>query len=322
MRNGSRRRFLATTGTSIAAIPLAARAQPALTKIAVATAATDSGMPPLIAEKTGIYRKYGLDVDVQLMTSGAAIVAAVIGGTLQMGATSVVGVVTAHTKGVPLQIVAPTSLYLSERANAGIIVVTKDSPVKAGADLNGKTIASPAFGDLLSTSTLAWIDRNGGDAKTVRQIELPPAATPAALASGRIDAAAINEPRLSEMLQSGAFRAIGKAYDTIAPRFLIACFVAVADFADKHADLIRRFARAHHETNVFANGHLDQTAVWLAETAKLDPDDIRRGRREVFAESLAVPDVQQVIDATARFRLIALPFDARELISPAVLDLR
>lgn len=320
MIHGSRRAFLAATGVLCASVPQAVHAQ-ALTRVMLGTAPTDSGMPPVIAQRTGIYRRYGLDVDVQFMGSGAALVAAVIGGTLQIGTTSTIGLVTAHAKGIPLQIIAPTSIYLSENPGE-LLLVRKDASIRTGADMNGKTIASPAIGDLISTATLAWIDQHGGDAKTVHAIELPSAATPAALAAGRIDAAAMNEPRLSEALQSGNFRAIGKPYDAIASRFLVACFVVTAEFGRANVDLIQRFARAHHDTNVYANAHQAETAEWLSEIAKLDPAAIQRGRREIFAETLAPSDVQHVIDAVARFKLIERPFDARELISPAVLNLR
>jgi NitT/TauT family transport system substrate-binding protein len=316
----ARRTFLAAAAASCVATPAALRAQ-TTAHLLLGTAPTDSGMPPVIAQKTGIYRRNGLDVDVQFMGSGAALVAAVVGGTLQIGTTSTIGIVTAHTKGIPLQVIAPTAIYLSEKPGE-LILVRKETSIRSGADLNGRTIASPALGDLISTSTLAWIDQTGGDSKTVHQIELPSAATPAALAAGRIDAAAMNEPRLSEAMQSGNFRAIGKPYDAIAPRFLIACFVVLADYATTHVDTIQRFARAHHETNLFANAHQDQTAVWLSEVAKLDPEAIKRGRRANFADTLAVTDLQRVVDAAARFRLIEHPFDAKELISPAVLNLR
>jgi NitT/TauT family transport system substrate-binding protein len=316
----SRRVFLATAGTLCTAAPAALVAQP-LARLVVGTAPTDSGMPPVIAQRTGIYRRNGLDVDLQFMNSGAALTAAVVGGTLQISATSLMGLVTAHAKGIPFQIVAPTTIYLSEKPGE-LLLVRKDAPLRTGADLNGKTIASPALGDLLSTSTFAWIDQNGGDSKTVRQVELPSAATQAALEAGRIDAAAMNEPRLSEAIRSGNFRVLGKPYDAIAPRFLVTAFVAMGDFVNAHVDTIQRFARAHRETNAFANAHPEQTAVWLAEVAKIDPDVIQHGRREVFAESLVVADVQRVVDAAARYKAIDRPFDAREMISPVLLNLR
>jgi hypothetical protein len=71
----ARRTFLAAAAASCVATPAALRAQ-TTAHLLLGTAPTDSGMPPVIAQKTGIYRRNGLDVDVQFMGSGAALVVA------------------------------------------------------------------------------------------------------------------------------------------------------------------------------------------------------------------------------------------------------
>ena len=255
------------------------------------------------------------------MTSGAALSAAVAGGSLQIAGSSVMGLITAHTRGVPFQIVAPGTVYVSDKT-AELLLVRKDAPIHTGADMNGKTIASPALGDLLSTAILSWIDQNGGDVKTVRQIELPSAATQAALESGRIDAAGFVEPRLSEALRGGNVRVLAKPLDAIGKRFMISAEFATADFINANRDVIARFAKAQCEANAFANAHPDQTAPWLADFAKIDVDAILHGRREIFDETMIVDNLQRVIDAAARYKVIAQSFDARDMISPVVLNAR
>lgn len=292
-----------------------------LVPLTVGDPPSDPGLTPLVGIRTGIYRRYGIDVTIQTMPSGAAISAAVAGGALHVGGSSLMGLINAHVHGLPFQIVAPASIYVSERS-AEAIVVRKDAPIRAAADLDGKTVASPALGDLLASATLAWIDANGGDAKSVHQIELNPAATPAALAAGRIDAAAIQEPRLTEMLRSGDVRVLGKPYDVIAKRFLNAALFSTTDFVNDNRDLISRFSRATLEVNAFANEHPDQTAPWLAEFTKVDLDSIQHSTRALFGTSLTVADVQLVVDAAARFKIIDHAFDASELISPLALTSR
>jgi NitT/TauT family transport system substrate-binding protein len=253
------------------------------------------------------------------MSSGAAISAAIAGGALQVGGSNLMGVINAHIRGLPFRIVAPVSVYLTDHA-AEAIVCRKDATIRGAADLTGKTIASPAIGDLLSTAAMAWIDANGGDTKQVHQVEIPPSATAAALESGRIDAAVIQEPRLTELIRSGNVRLLGKPYDVIGKRFLNAVQIATADFVTANRDLIVRFAKASLEVNVFANAHQDQTAPWLSEFAKVPLDTILHSNRAVFAETLSVADIQLVIDAAARLKLIATAFDARELIAAPLLS--
>lgn len=315
----SRRSILIGAGAAYCIVPTVALAQ-ANVHLAVGTAPLDSGIPPLVGVRGGFFRRVGLDVDVQALNSGAAMAAAVAGGALQIAASSLMGLITAHTKGIPFQIVAPEAVYLTDSPTT-ILLVRKDAPFRTGADLNGKTIASPALGDLQSTATFAWIDSNGGDAKTVRHVELPPAAVVAALEANRVDAATLPEPRLSDAIHGGAVRTLAKVFDAISKRFLVSAEFAMADYISANHDVIQRYARAQHESTIFANAHQSQTAPWLAEFAKVDVEAVLRSKREVFDESIVLAHIQVVIDAAARYKVIDRGFDAREIVSPAVLNL-
>lgn len=315
--SGPRSAFLASATAAACMAPRDVRAQQ-LTKLLIGDPPSDPGITPVVGIKTGIYHKYGIDLTIQAMSSGAAISAAIAGGALQLGGSNLMGVINAHIRGIPFQIVAPVSVYLTDRA-AEALVVRKDASIRTAGDLTGKTIASPAIGDLLSTATMAWIDANGGDSKQVHQIEIPPSATAAALDAGRIDAAVIQEPRLTDLIRSGNVRLLGKPYDVIGKRFLNAVVIAMADFVSANRDTIERFAKATLEVNAFANAHPELTAPWLSEFSKVPLETILHSNRAVFAETLSVADIQLVVDAAVRLKLIANPFDARELIAPAAL---
>jgi NitT/TauT family transport system substrate-binding protein len=290
--------------------------------MSVGTVPTDAGIGPVIAQRGGFYRRFGLDVDVVFMNSGSAMSAAMIGGSLQVGGTTLMSLIASHIKGIPFQIIGPGNIYVSAKPSE-LLVVRKDSTIRNGADLSGKTVASPALGDLFSIAMHAWVDQNGGDSKTLREIELPTAATPAALDAGRIDAAVLPEPLLSQTLNAGATRVLGKPYDAIGTRFPIAANFALPDFVNANRDAVQRFYRAMVQANAFGNAHPDQTAPWLAEITKIDVATINRGHREVLADrGVVVSEVQRVIDAAARYKAIDRAFDARDLISPAVLNLK
>lgn len=319
MTSFSRSTFLVGITASAAAPARTASAQ--TTQLSVANAPIDSGMTPIVAQRAGFYKKYGLDVQLVTMNSGAAVSAAVVGGALQIGSSSLPGVIAAHTKGVPFQLVTPASVYISDHPS-DVLLVRADAPIHKAADLNGKTIASPALHDLLSTTTLAWIDQNGGDSKSVHQIELPPSATSPALQAGRIDGAGVSEPRVSEMVASGVGRVLGKPYDVIARTFQISGFFALPDMIAANSDAIVRLARAHHDANIFANAHHDQTAVWLSEAANVDLSAVQHAQRAYFADHLDPATIQPVIDASAKFGLIDKSFSARDIISPVVAALK
>jgi NitT/TauT family transport system substrate-binding protein len=203
-----------------------------------------------------------------------------------------------------------------------VLCVRSDAGFKNAADLNGKTVAVTAIGDLLSTSTLAWIDQNGGTASTVKLVEFPPSAQAAALETGRVQAAALAEPFLSTALATGTVKVFAKIFDAVAPKFLVAAYFGMADYINANRDTVGRFATAMSEGDAFANAHPDQTLPWLIEFAKVDPAVAKRARREVFATAIDPALIQTEIDALVRLKILDRGFDGRDMISPVALNVR
>lgn len=315
----TRRAFAAAAAAAAVAGPRIVRAQ-TLIPIAEGTTLTDDSSAMLYAAHDGLFRKAGLDVAISAMSSGAAISAAVAGGSLQIGQSSLIGLITAHAKGLPFQLIAPGHIYQTE-APTELLLVRKDSPIQTARDLNGKTVAAVAINDLNSTSIQAWMDANGGDSKTVKQVELPLTTQIAALEAGRVDAAQLGEPTLTNAMRTGNFRVLGKSYDAIGLRFLVAAYFATAAWASANRDAVQRFARVMRVANAYANAHHDVTAPILADFVKVDVSTVQRSTRVVFADTVLPSDLQPMISIAVKAKMIDRAFDARELISPAVLNL-
>src|SRR6202034_958562 len=128
--------------------------------------------------------------DLQKMGSDTAIIAALVGGALEIGNGSTFAVVTAFAHGLPLQILAGGPVYDASDSNPyGMLLVGKTSPMKTAADLNGKTFGlSSASGDLNAVATRAWVEQHGGDWSSIHVLEIPQEAMVPALDAGRIDA--------------------------------------------------------------------------------------------------------------------------------------
>src|SRR5579871_6454575 len=95
-------------------VPTAARAQ-SLTTIRVGQLGnTDGSALPIYAQAAGFYKKYGLDATVTSYTGGAAIIAAIAGGSLDIGFSNITSAVQAMQRGIPIIALAPANL-----ANAG-----------------------------------------------------------------------------------------------------------------------------------------------------------------------------------------------------------
>jgi NitT/TauT family transport system substrate-binding protein len=288
-----------------------------MTKIGVATPPTDGAKALLWGVHAGIFQKHGLDVDIVPIGSGAAALAALAGGGAQVAFGNILSIASGYTHGVPFVIVAPGDIYTTDRPYM-LLFVKKDSDIRSGKDLTNKAIASPALRDLTSMATLAWIDQNGGDSKTVRTLEFPAGAAMSALDTSRVDAATLSSPFLDAALDSGKYRVIGKPYDAIAKRFVIASWVANSQIVSQDPQAYARFGQAFHEASVYSNSHLADTVDLVAQFTKIDPQVITHSSRILDAEYLSRADIQPVIDFSAKYGLIDHGFDAEAIISPAI----
>jgi NitT/TauT family transport system substrate-binding protein len=286
--------------------------------IRVGATNSDGSKALFYGKSSGIFQKSGLNVEITIINNGAAGMAGVLGGTLDTVTSSVLGVCQAYLRNVPLQFIVPANLYNTERP-AVLLLVKTDSPVRTGADLSGKILASASLKDLFAAAAFAWIDDNGGDHRNVRNVELPQAGMLSALDTGRVDAATVASPFLEPALASGKVRVLAKSLDAIAPHFQISGYVSSGEAVERNVQLFRRFAQAMHTSSQYTNSHLEQTVALVASYSGIDPNVIARSVRAIDAEFLETRYIQPVIDAAGRADLLDRRFEASSIISSVAL---
>lgn len=290
---------------------------PTQTTIRVASNASDDVTPLLYAKKTGMFAAAGLDVELTRMNSGAAVSAGVLGGSIDIGKSSVVTLIAAHARGLPIEIVAPGALWISTAPIAGLLV-KKDGPVMSARDLVGKTVVVAALGDLNDISTRAWVDQNGGDSRAVHFLEVPGSAALAALVAGRVDGVNIGNPEFSTMLSSGQVRLLGHPDDAIAKRFLVSAYFASSTYVAQNATAVTNFARVLRAAASYTNTHPAETLPITAEFWGIEPAVLASMARDTIGLSVDPREIQPLIDTTVKYAEIGLTFDAREMISRIV----
>jgi NitT/TauT family transport system substrate-binding protein len=309
----NRGRLLSLLG-STAAIPLAARPAfgQALTPIKVATTPTDIGAQPFYATAMGFFKAQGLDADTQIISNGAAITSAVLGGAIDIAQSNVVSLALAHQRGLDVVVIAPAGVYSSKEPTSAI-VVKSSSPYKTAKDLNGKVIACNGLQNISQIGPEAWLDKNGADLSTIKWTDMPFPDMLAALDTGRVDAALIAEPVLSDALAHGN-RDLGNAYDAVASSFLIGAWFTTGAWAKAHPDVVKRFQKAMLVTAVWANKNRPQSAEILAKATKIQFEPTMK--RTTYGEKLDAAMMQPLIDATAKYGTLKTAFPAIDLVAP------
>ncbi len=276
------------------------------------TAPNDSAGPTFYADALGYYKAAGLNVTLTFLNNAASALAS---GALAIAAMPVTVLAIAREKGIPFVMIAPLSLYVSSTPDHALIVL-KDSSVRTAADLNGKTIATRDLGNMSYFAARAWIDKNGGDSKSIRWYELSDPLDVAAMKAGRLDAASVSEPALDPALQSGDVRVLAPVFDAIAPRFLIAGCATTDSFAKAHPDVIRTYAAVIAKAATWANANHAQSGALLQ---KYSQAPVPSGAlRAVYADRLRVADVQPVLDLMLTTGQLKAGIRAGELFSSVV----
>ena len=284
------------------------------TVILIASAADDDVTPILWADRAGWFKDAGITIRVDRLNSGSSVAAAVAGGAINVGKASMLAVILAHTRGLPLVIVGPGGLATAKTNNSGLLV-RKDSPIRKAGDLSGKLVSVPALNDLQALATQAWIDKNGGNSKEISFIEEPGSSVGIALDANRIAAGTLANPAFTRDMATGHYRNIGRPISGISDRLMISAWICDAGWSSKNAAVVRKFGEILARASVYVNAHHDQTIDLIAGFSGMERETVKTMARAIFPDRLDPSLVQPLIDVALKYGAIKQSFNAAELFS-------
>jgi NitT/TauT family transport system substrate-binding protein len=292
-------------------VPGRVRAQSGFS-LRVAGAIQDTNAQAYYAEAGGFFKEANLKVEILPFASTGAIVAALVGGALDVATAGPLAVVAAREQGIPLTIIAPGGLF--EEANpTTLLMAAKTSALKAPHDLEGKTVATPSLHGLTEISVGSWMEQGHANPASVKYIEMPFPTMPAALERGQIDAAVVAEPSLALARQST--RELANVYAAIAKSWYISSWFVNRDWLAKNREAARAFARTITRTQAWANTHQAETAKTLQTVAKLTDENVARMARCHYGTTLDPRLLQPLMDASARLGITKGTITAREMLT-------
>lgn len=306
----SRATWLAA-GSALVLVPAVVRAQTPQ-KVRLCGVPTDDLTPFFYAQRNGWYQRAGIEIEFVPTPSGSAATAAVIAGAYELGKGSLIASLVAHLRGIPLTVVGNVSIW-DPKAPFTLLLTAADSPLHGGADCNGKIAASAGLNDLAQLAGNVWVDKNGGDSKSVKWIEVPNSAQAAALIDHRTDFGSLNEPQLSAALEGGKLRVLGDGNSAISEHFVFGLFFAQPEWAAKHADVVKSFIRVTYEAAAYTNAHKAETVPMIAEITKISPVVVQKMARVAGATTSDPNLIQPAIEVAAKYKYIPRSFPAKEI---------
>ena len=316
--HASRRVFLASS-TAAAAVTLRPASAQGLTALNIAAIPSDIAGSPYYAADQGFFKQAGLEAQFLALANGPAITAAVLSGSADVGYSNVISLANAHARGLPITILFPANLHVHDAPTAGLLSVKKTSPIAGAKDLNGKVMAVIGLNIIADIAARLWIDKNGGDSKTVKSVELPFPEMKAALEAERIDAAVLDttgDPLLGK--PGDTIRLVASTFDAVAPRFAPSVWFTTTDWVTKHPIQAKAFVTAMRRTATWANSHHRESAEILSKYVHLTPAQIGEFTRVTYGDRLAPDLIQPNIDVAAKYGVIKAAFPAADILSNIV----
>lgn len=306
-----RSNVLSLIAAALAAANAPAGAQTAAFPVRIGTMSIDPFGESYYGVDKGFFGDGGIDAQLSTLTNSSTIVQSVLGGDLDAGLTNTVQLAVAIARGLPLQMLAPASLYSTRDATQGL-AVARLSPVKTAKDLLGATIAVSTLADFNQLGISAWLDRNGVSPSSVHFVELKFTEMGQALVRGTVQAAQIAEPAMSNAIRAGDVRHFADVYSAIAPEFATIVWFSSKSWMGANADAVRKLRSGIFAAARWANSHYAESAEILSKYAKVDAATIAAGNRVYFAVTNDPKYVAGPLEAAAKYGITSRPVTVAE----------
>src|SRR5882762_5993114 len=193
-------KFLALAGLAALLTACPALAQ---TTIKIGCTPTGDCASAMLAADEGIFKKYGLDVEMVLIGINSNIPAALLSNSIQIGGPTATVFLQAADGGLDLVAVGGASIMSPATANNVAAVVRNGVAIKEPKDYAGKKVGAPGLGAFLHVLFVKWLVDKGVDPKSVNFVEVTFPTMTDIIKSGGVDAVLTAEPFVTRMTNAG-----------------------------------------------------------------------------------------------------------------------
>jgi len=271
----------------------------------------DTGVAEL-GQRAGIFKRYGLELEILFTSGGAESQQAVIGGSMDIATgVGVSGAIGAYSKGAPLRLIGSEMIGSPDL----FWYAPANSPLKSITDMNGKTVGYTVTGSSSHAGLLELIRQNNLNVKPVSTGNMP--ATFTQTMTGQIDVGFASAPFGIDALEDGKIRLIARGLDVAALQGRTTRVnVTNLDMLAKRKGTLERFMQAYRDTVEWM--YSDDPAVLKHYTEYSGfPEKVVRRVRDFIPKDTMAPDrivgMDQIIADATRQKFILAPLTGEQV---------
>lgn len=190
-----------------------------------------------VAQAEGYFAKEGLNVKVDDLSSGVPVVQGVVGGSLDIGASSIEPVVNAASQGAPVQIVG-------SYANKLTVDMVTPKTIASPADLRGQRLGIQQVGAFREVMTRMVIEGEGLTTSDVTYVPSSSSAYISELLAGEIKSGVLQEEQTVTALKKDASLHVLVNYDQADPGYFYGTYVVSKSWLAGNQATLEKFLTA------------------------------------------------------------------------------
>jgi len=281
-------------------------------KIASPIRGSWEGAIPELGQQAGIFRKYGLDLDILYTQGGGETLQVVMSGSVDIGLSAgALGSLGAYGKGAPLRIIGASSTGSRET----FWWVAAKSPLRSMREVDGQSIAYSTTGASSHTTVLRFISEYGLKARPMATGDVPGTITQ--VMSGQVDVGWSVAPFVLDLLSTGAARMIGRASDIAAIREqTIRVQITNASNLAAKKDAFGRYRTAYNETVNWMYSSAEAVPRYLAFSGLSEPAVRLMLKEFIPKESLQTEKIMGLGESmkdAVQFKFLSAPLSETQL---------
>jgi NitT/TauT family transport system substrate-binding protein len=268
--------------------------------------------PAYIADKAGYFKQEGLTVKFKQAQGGAALVPALVSGSIQVAFSNWVSLFLAKNNGIDLQVIAD-----GDRAKPGFsgVFVMPNSPIKSPADLAGKKIAVNTLNNIGGLIVSAVLKEQGVDPKSIKFVEVGFPDMGAALQRGDVDAVWVVEPFTSAVKATLNARLVFDPFSGPTAALPVGGYAVTKKFADENPNTVAAFTRALDKAVSDANADRSKVNEVVPTYIKIDAATASKVTLPIYAATPNPLELQRVADLMQQFGTLPQRLDVASFTS-------
>jgi NitT/TauT family transport system substrate-binding protein len=274
--------------------------------------------PLFAAMQFRYFEQEGLVIDTTPSAGGATGVPGLLAGSFDIAYSNVVSTLLAAQQGIQLRVIAPGTKVESVETDVAAMVVRRDSGIRTGHDLEGKSIGVNTRNNVIWLYARAWVRATGGNPERVTFREIPHPQMEDALRQKQVDAGFMVAPYVSMALAGNEFAEIAHPYSDVQPGVDVGQYVTTAQTLQSRPETVARFNRALQRGITWYNAHLGSPEMLkiVAGFTRIDENILRTIAYRPAPNRVDPVQMTRTMQLMIENRMLRTPVDVPALVAP------